>query len=80
MTLNLLQWGGCFLGLMGALMQASNTRLSPWGFVVFLLSNVLWLMFGYLASVDGLSVMNIGFTIISLFGIYRWRNRFFGRA
>jgi hypothetical protein len=70
---NLLQWAGCIFGLSGAFLLALNNRFSGYGFYLFLVSNAAWIAFAMLTSVQALSVQNIGFTLTSLIGIYRWR-------
>lgn len=70
---DILQWTGCIFGLTGAFLLALNNRLSGYGFYLFLISNAAWIAFAMLTSVQALSVQNIGFTLTSLLGIYRWR-------
>lgn len=67
-----LQWIGCAFGVLGALMLALNNRLSGWGFVSFLASNVCWIGFGVMTDAPGLIFMQVAFTATSLLGIYRW--------
>jgi nicotinamide riboside transporter PnuC len=70
---DVLQWAGCIFGLTGAFLLALNNRYSGYGFYLFLISNAAWIAFAMLTSVQALSVQNIGFTLTSLLGIYRWR-------
>ena len=72
MWVNALEWAGCVVGLLGACLVAMNNRLSGWGFVAFLVSNVLWIAFGVATGATGLVVMQAGFTATSLLGVYRW--------
>lgn len=67
-----LQWIGCAFGVFGALLLALNNRLSGWGFVSFLASNVCWIGFGVMTDAPGLIFMQVAFTATSLLGIYRW--------
>ena len=64
---------GCGFGLLGALLLSLNCKHSGWGFVAFLVSNVAWITFAVQNGINGLLVMQFGFTITSLIGIYRWR-------
>lgn len=64
---------GCGFGLLGALLLSLNCKHSGWGFVAFLVSNVAWITFAVQKGINGLLVMQFGFTITSLIGIYRWR-------
>lgn len=71
----LLEWCGAGLGLLGALLLALNTRHSGWGFVAFLASNVCWIAFALMSGTYGLLTMQVGFTLTSLLGVYRWFGR-----
>lgn len=70
--IDILQWLGCITGIAGALLLALNTNKSGWGFVLFLTSNMFWLLFGILTNAPGIVVMQLAFTITSSIGIYRW--------
>lgn len=72
MMLQLLEWSGAILGLLGAGLLALNTRHSGYGFVAFLLSNCCWIGFGLLSGSYGLLTMQAGFTVTSAIGVYRW--------
>lgn len=67
-----LQWIGGAFGVLGALLLALNNRLSGWGFVSFLPSNVCWIAFGIMTNAPGLIFMQAAFTATGLLGIYRW--------
>ena len=67
-----LQWIGCAFGVLGALLLALNNRLSGWGLVSFLASNVCWIGFDVMTDAPGLIFMQVAFTATSLLGIYRW--------
>lgn len=67
-----LQWIGCAMGLGGSLLLALNCRVSGWGFVLFLVSNVFWISFGLLTDAPGIVVMNLGFSGTSLMGVWKW--------
>lgn len=67
-----LEWGGSVWGLLGAGLLALNNEYSGWGFVAFLVSNGHWIGFSLLSRIKGLLIMQIGFTITSLIGIWRW--------
>lgn len=71
--MSVFEYLGCGLGLTGALLLSLNFKHSGWGFVAFLGSNIAWITFALQNSINGLLVMQIGFTITSLIGIYRWR-------
>lgn len=67
-----LEWSGAVLGLAGSALLAANTRHSGWGFVAYLLSNACWIGFALHGDAYGLLTMQIGFTLTSALGIYRW--------
>jgi hypothetical protein len=69
---NVLQWLGCMLGLGGALLLASKTQFAGYGVALFLVSNGFWIAFGLVTSAPGLVVMQIGFTLTSLVGVWTW--------
>ncbi len=69
----LCEWVGCVFGLLGAFLLATNSKLSSWGFIAFLISNVAWIIFASAKNSDGLLLQQAGFTLTSLLGVYRWR-------
>jgi hypothetical protein len=70
-----LEWIGCGFGAFGALLLATNTRLSGWGFVAFLISNGCWIGYGFLQDKPSLIYMQGVMTFTSLLGAYRWLYR-----
>lgn len=71
-TIQTLEWLGALLGLLGAGLLAANTNFSGWGFLAFLLSNACWIAFGLLTHAYGLIAMQIGFSVTSVVGLFRW--------
>ncbi|MDR2837756.1 MAG: hypothetical protein LBV49_04185 [Azonexus sp.] len=69
---SLLQWFGCAFGLLGALLVATNCRFSRWGFVAYLFSNAAWIAYSILIGAPGLLLQQVGFSITSLIGVWRW--------
>jgi drug/metabolite transporter (DMT)-like permease len=67
-----LEWIGCGFGVFGALLLATNTRLSGWGFIAFLVSNCCWIGHGLLQDKPSLIYMQAVMTFTSLLGAYRW--------
>jgi hypothetical protein len=72
MNAKVVEWTGAILGMLGSLMLALNVSISGYGFIVFLTSNVCWLVFGIRNRAWGLVTMQIGFTMTSMTGIYNW--------
>lgn len=71
-TTTVLEWFGALLGLCGASLLASHHRYCGWGFLAFLLSNLCWIGFALLTGAYGLLLMQLGFTLTSVVGFFRW--------
>jgi hypothetical protein len=67
-----IEWSACLAGLLGAGLLALNNSYSRWGFVAFMASNLLWIIYGLENKAYGLVVMQLGFTITSTVGIINW--------
>ena len=68
------QWPAAALALIGAWLVASPTlRLRFWGFLMFLLSNLLWITWGAYAAAGAIILMNALFLITSIRGL--WKSR-----
>jgi hypothetical protein len=67
-----LEWSGAILGLIGAAMLAINHKVSRFGWLFFLASNVCWVVYGIATHAFGLVTMQAGLTVTTLIGIYRW--------
>ena len=68
----ILEWLGAISGVLGALIIASNTRLSPWGWWLFLLSSVSLCGYAVLVQAWGLLLLNACFVGTNLMGLVRW--------
>ena len=71
-NIEVLGWIGSILGLIGAALLALNVSISGYGWIAFLASNVAWITYGVLTKTYSLLVMQVGFTITSFVGLYRW--------
>lgn len=60
-----------------ALMTASNlgSRVTGWGFVVFTIGSLAWLLLGISTGQSNLLWQNIILTALNLFGVWRWLGR-----
>jgi hypothetical protein len=60
-----------------ALMTAANlgARITGWGFVVFTVGAVAWIVVGYTTDQTQLLWSNIFLGLVDLFGIWRWLGR-----
>lgn len=70
-ALTALEWGGAATGLLGAFLLATHTRVSPYGWIAFLVANVLLAAFALGIERYGLLTQQLGFTATSLLGVYR---------
>ena len=66
-----LEWSGCIVGLLGAALLATNTNVSPLGWLMFLTANFLMMGFAHQIRRYGLLVQQLGFTATSVLGICR---------
>ena len=67
----LLEWTGSLLGLLGAFLLATNSAVSPYGWVAFLAANLAMIGFAWRIRRYGLMVQQLGFTATSLLGLFR---------
>ena len=65
------EWLGCVLGLLGAFLLATNTRISRLGWVAFLGANIAMIAFALGINARGLLLQQIGFSLTSCLGLYR---------
>jgi hypothetical protein len=59
-------------GLAGAFLLASKGTYAGWGWVAFLGSNAGWIVFGAIRRHWFLVLQQLGFTVTSVLGIWRW--------
>lgn len=62
---------------LAAFMTASNlgSRVTGWGFAVFTVGSLAWIMLGLATGQNNLVWQNAILTILNLFGIWRWLGR-----
>ena len=60
------------MGMIGALLLATRSRFAGWAFVLWLISNVGWIIFGAGNQHIFFIIQQVVFTVTSLIGIYRW--------
>lgn len=65
-------WIAAFFGIVGALLLARNNNLSGYGFVLFAISNGLWIIYAIGLESGGLLIQQLFFSVTSLYGIYTW--------
>ncbi len=68
-VLSLLQWPAMVVTLIAAWLVASQSRMRRnWGFWTFILSNVLWIVWGWHEEAIALIVLQVGLFILNLRG------------
>lgn len=65
------EWAGSILGLVGAFLLATNSRVSRYGWVAFLAANVAMIAFAVGIGAHGLLLQQLGFMGTSCLGLYR---------
>lgn len=68
------EWGASILGMIAALMIAMHisSRVSGWGFVLFVFASILWIIAGFREGDNALAVQNIVLFAINVLGVYRY--------
>lgn len=74
---DIIPWIATFATIAAASMTAANlgTRITGYGFCVFLAGSLAWLAAGLLTSQPALVWTNIVLTALNIFGIWRWLGR-----
>ena len=65
-----IQWPAMVITLLAAWLVASQRKAKrQWGFWLFLLSNVLWIAWGWYASAYALIVLQVGLALLNSRGV-----------
>ena len=72
--ISVLNWTASLTGILGALMVSLNAgaRVTGYGFLVFSLSSLVWVVTGTAQQEIALVVQYLVLLAINLFGVYRW--------
>jgi hypothetical protein len=72
-----ISWVATVATIIAASMTAANlgSRITGYGFAVFLLGSIAWLTTGLLSDQPALVWTNVVLTILNIFGIWRWLGR-----
>ena len=72
-----ISWVATVATIIAASMTAANlgSRITGYGFAVFLIGSVAWLATGLLSDQPALVWTNVVLTILNIFGIWRWLGR-----
>ena len=70
-------WAAPVFTTIAALMTASNlgSRVTGWGFGVFLAGSILWALLGTLTDQPNLIIQNAILSLLNIFGMWRWLGR-----
>jgi hypothetical protein len=69
--LTALEWAGSLLGLLGACLLATHSRVSRYGWIAFLAANITMIAFAFGIDRYGLLIQQTGFMGTSLLGLHR---------
>lgn len=70
--LRALRWSATAAAIAAAILVASNTGATKWGFVIFSLASVLWIGAGLADRIYSLATLNAVLLVVNLVGIWRW--------
>lgn len=70
MNYYLLDWIGMAFSLLAVYLLGQK---NPWGFVSFIVSNLLWVAVGVLAESTGIIIGNLVFLGLNARGLLKWR-------
>ena len=72
-----ISWVATIATIIAASMTAANlgSRITGYGFCVFLLGSLSWLATGLLTHQPALTWTNVVLTVLNIFGIWRWLGR-----
>lgn len=72
--LEVIRWAAAGGAMVAALVVAARftPKITGYGFVLFTVSSVLWIVAGYLDGLNSLIAQNAILTGVNLFGVYRW--------
>ncbi len=65
-------WTASAFAMIGAVLVASNFSASKYGFILFLIASSVYAVVAYRAKVYSLCSIEVVFTIINIFAIWRW--------
>lgn len=66
------EWVGTGAGILGAAMISSKTRLSPFGWIAFILSSSNLAVYAWMSGAFGLLTLEVVFLMTNLVGLWRW--------
>ncbi len=70
--ISILEWFGALTGITGALLLSLNVKISPWAYILFLVSNLSLCVWAWQSGSIAILIMQAVLAVISSIGIYRW--------
>jgi nicotinamide riboside transporter PnuC len=67
-----IEWIGVLSGVAGSVLLAWNHKNSGYGFVLYTVSNICWIVFACVTETYSLLSMQLVYLATAGFGIYRW--------
>ena len=67
-----IKWVGTFAGIAGAVLIAVNIGIVGYGFVLFLISSLLWSAVAIVQRDASLFVLQGAFVLVDVVGVVRW--------
>ncbi len=77
LVVDIANWVAPAATMVAAMMTAANlgSRITGWGFVVFLLGSVAWMIVGIANGERGLLITNALLAVVNVIGAWRWLGR-----
>jgi nicotinamide riboside transporter PnuC len=66
------EWIGTCSGILGAAMIASKAKISPFGWIAFLISSCSLSVFAFLTGAFGLLTLELVFVLTNIAGLWNW--------
>ncbi|HNJ76606.1 MAG TPA: hypothetical protein PLE72_07550 [Azospira sp.] len=70
--LGFFEWSGCLLGILGAVLVAVKSPHARWAWVLWLVSNASWTIYGLATANYALALQQGAFMITSTIGLWHW--------
>jgi len=71
-VLSVFEWSGCLLGILGAVLVAVKSPHARWAWLLWLVSNASWTVYGLATANYALALQQGAFMITSAIGLWHW--------
>jgi nicotinamide riboside transporter PnuC len=68
----MLEWIGSSVTLLGALIMSIKIGLEPFGYVFFLIGSLIFCYVFHRVGMRSVLILNIVFSVINIIGVWRW--------